>query len=318
MSVRIIGREDVERLMPVAECIEPMERVLEALGRGELLNPLRLFVRPTGTDTAMTLMPAYRSTPALYGLKIACVAPGNSARGLESHQGFVALFDGDTCETIAMINAAAITGTRTAAVSALATRLLARPDARTLAILGSGTQARFHLEGMRAVMNAERVLAWSRTPGHAAALPGVTEVSTVREAVEDADVIVTATAAPEPIIAREWLKDGVHINAVGSSKPFTRELDSATMAAAALYTERRESLFNESGDYLLAVADGALGPERVRGELGELLAGACEGRRDDTEITVFKSLGLAVEDLAAAEHVFQLALGDGAGIDVEI
>jgi ornithine cyclodeaminase/alanine dehydrogenase-like protein (mu-crystallin family) len=318
VSIRILARADVERLMPVSDCIEPMAAVLAALAREQLLNPLRVFVRPPGADTSMALMPAYRSEPPLYALKTACVAPGNAARGMESHQGFVALFDGQTGETRALLNAAAVTGIRTAAVSALATRLLARPDSRTLAILGSGTQARFHLEGLRAVLPFDRVTAWSRTPGHASRLPDVEEVPTARDAVRDADVIATVTAAKEPILSYGWLKPGAHINAVGSSKPFTRELDSATMAAAAIYTDRRESLLRESGDYLFPAQEGAIGPQHVRGELGELLVGHAEGRQSESELTVFKSLGLAVEDLAAGEYVLGLAEQAGVGVEVEL
>ncbi len=320
MSVRVIAEADVYRLLPVADCIAPVEAALAALAREELANPLRFVVRPPGAATLMGLMPAYRGGSApLYALKTVCIAPGNAARGLDSHQGFVALFDGETGQTRALVNAGAITAIRTAAVSALATRLLARPGASRLAILGAGTQARSHLEAMRAVMPLERVRAWSRTPGHAASLGAeVEEVGSAREAVADADVVVTVTSAREPIIERSWLAVGAHVNAVGSSIPTTRELDTATMAAAALYVDRRESTLSESGDYLFAAAEGAVTPASIRGELGELLLGTAAGRSDDEQLTVFKSLGLAVEDLAAAETVLARALGDGVGVEVEL
>ena len=182
---RILDKRQVLRLLPVAECIEPMAEVLAALTRGELENPLRTFLRPEGSGNYLGLMPSFRPEPPLYALKTACVAPANTARGLDTHQGFIALFDGVTGETRALLNAAAITGIRTAAVSALATRLLARPDSRTLAILGAGTQARFHLEGMRAVLPFERVLVWNRTPGRGAELDGVEEVGSAREALSE-------------------------------------------------------------------------------------------------------------------------------------
>jgi len=319
MSVRVISEHDVRRLLPVADCIEPMAEVLAALARDHLYNPLRSLVLPPGADVFMGLMPAYRATPApIYSLKAVCIAPGNAARGLDSHQGFVALFDGETGETRALVNAAAITSIRTAAVSAVATRLLARPESRMLAILGAGIQARAHLEAMRAVLPFERVRVWSRTPGRAAELNGVEEAASAAEALADADVVVTATSAREPILRREWLKNGVHVNAVGSSIKSTRELDTATMAAAALYVDRRESTVNEAGDYLFPLAEGAIGPERIRGELGELLNGTVDGRRSPSELTVFKSLGLAVEDLAAAEFVLRRAEDDGVGVEVEL
>jgi len=319
VSVRVLGEHDVRRVLPVADCIEPMAEVLAALARDDLYNPLRSVVLPPGADVFMGLMPAYRAAPdPLYSLKAVCIAPGNAARGLDSHQGFVALFDGETGETRALVNAAAITSIRTAAVSAVATRLLARPESRTLAILGAGVQARAHLEGMRAVLPFDRVRVWSRTPGRAAELDGVEEAATAAEALADADVVVTATSAREPILRREWLKEGAHVNAVGSSIKSTRELDTATMAAAGLYVDRRESTVNEAGDYLFPLAEGAIGPEQIRGELGELLNGTVDGRRSDAELTVFKSLGLAVEDLAAAEYVLRRAEAGGVGVEVEL
>ena len=317
MSVRVISKQEVERLMPVAECIQPMAEALVALTRGELLNPLRTVLRPEGAGSYMALMPAYRPDPPLYSLKTACVNPANTRLGIDTHQGFIGLFDGVTGQPRALVNAGAITAIRTAAVSALATRLLARPGSSTLAILGSGTQARSHLEGIRAVLPIERVLVWSRTPGNGSKLDGVVEVATAQEAVCEADVVVTATAAPEPIVERAWLKEGTHVNAVGSAKATTRELDSATMAAAALYVDRRESALNESGDYLFAAADGAIGPDHIRGEIGELVIGSVGGRESDSELTVFKSLGLAVQDMFAAEHVLRLAERDGAGVEIE-
>jgi ornithine cyclodeaminase/alanine dehydrogenase-like protein (mu-crystallin family) len=319
MTVRVIGERDVHRLLPVGDCIEEMARVLASLARGELHNPLRFVVRPPGTETLMGLMPAHRGGAApVYALKTICIAPGNRARGLDSHQGFVALFDGETGVLRGLANASAITAVRTAAVSAVATKLLARPESRTLAILGAGTQAHSHLDAMRAVIPFERVRAWSPTSGKASALEGVEEVASAEEAVRDADVVVTATAAREPIVRREWLADGAHVNAVGSSIPTARELDSATVAAAALYVDRRESAVNEAGDYLIPLREGAIGPEHIRGEVGEILVGAVEGRSSASELTVFKSLGLAVEDLASVELVLRRAEEEGVGVEVDL
>ena len=316
MSVRVIDEHDVRRLLPMTECIDVMAEALASLARGEVHNPLRFVIRPPGEQSLLGLMPAHRGGPApLYGLKTVAIFPGNSARGLDSHQGFVALFDGETGETRAILNAGAITAVRTAAVSGVATRLLARDDASTLAILGAGIQARSHLEAMRAVHDFERVVVWSRTPGR---LPELEEAATAQEAVRDADVIVTATSAVEPIIDRGWLKPGVHINAVGSSIPTTRELDTATVCDAALFVDRRESTINEAGDFLFPQREGAIGPEHIRAEIGELLIGAAEGRRSADEITVFKSLGLAVQDLAAAEHVLRRAEAEDAGSVVSL
>jgi len=319
MNVRILDEHDVRRLLPMDECIEVMAAALASLARGELHNPLRFIVRPPGESSLLGLMPAHRSAPLpLYALKAVAIFPENSARGLDPHQGFVALFDGVTGETRAIMNAGAITAVRTAAVSGVATRLLAREDARTLAILGAGFQAAAHLDAMRAVRDFDRVLMWSRTPGRAAAFDGVEEAATAEEAVRDADVVVTATSAAEPILARAWLKPGAHVNAIGSSIPTTRELDTATMVEGSLFVDRRESTINEAGDYLFPFREGAITPEAIRGELGEVLIGAVAGRRSEDELTVFKSLGLAVEDLAAAEHVLVRAEAENAGSVVSL
>jgi ornithine cyclodeaminase/alanine dehydrogenase-like protein (mu-crystallin family) len=319
MNVRILDEHDVRRLLPMEECIDVMEAALASLARGELHNPLRFVVRPPGESSLLGLMPAHRSAPLpLYSLKTVAVFPENSARGLDPHQGFVALFDGTTGETRAVMNAGAITAVRTAAVSGVATRALARKDAKTLAILGAGFQAAAHLDAMRAVRDFDRILMWSRTPGRAAAFDGVEEAATAEQAVREADVVVTATSAVEPILERVWLKAGAHVNAIGSSIPTTRELDTATMVEGSLFVDRRESTINEAGDYLFPFREGAITPEAIRGELGEVLIGSVEGRRSEDELTVFKSLGLAVEDLAAAEYVLQRAEAENAGSVVSL
>jgi ornithine cyclodeaminase/alanine dehydrogenase-like protein (mu-crystallin family) len=319
MNVRILDEHDVRRLLPMEECIDVMEAALASLARGELHNPLRFVVRPPGESSLLGLMPAHRSAPLpLYSLKAVAVFPENSARGLDPHQGFVALFDGTTGETRAVMNAGAITAVRTAAVSGVATRALARQDAKTLAILGAGFQAAAHLDAMRAVRDFDRILMWSRTPGRAAAFDGVEEAATAEQAVRDADVVVTATSAAEPILERVWLKAGAHVNAIGSSIPTTRELDTATMVEGSLFVDRRESTINEAGDYLFPFREGAITPDAIRGELGEVLIGSVEGRRSEDELTVFKSLGLAVEDLAAAEYVLERAEAENAGSVVSL
>lgn len=315
-EIRVLDEHDVRRLLPMATCIDLMADALAALARGEVFNPLRSVSRPPGEASLMGLMPAHRGGDVpLWSLKALTIFPGNSVRGLDSHQGFVALFDGDTGEPRALLNAGGITAIRTAAVSGVATRLLAREDVSTLAVLGSGTQARSHLEAMRAVRSFERVLVWSAS---GRSLDGAESVGSAEEAVRAADVLCTVTSSAEPVVRREWLKAGAHVNAVGSSIPSSRELDSQTMVDAALFVDRRESTLNESGDFLFPRREGAIGPEHIRAELGELLVGAVPGRGSDGEITVFKSLGLAVEDLAAAEHVLARAEAEGAGTLVSL
>lgn len=316
MTVRVLDETDVRRFLPMHDCIELMASVLAGLARDELYNPLRFVVRPPDEPSLMGLMPAHRRGEApLWSLKALTIVPGNSARGLDSHQGFVALFDGVTGEPRAIMNAGGITAIRTAAVSGLATRLLAREDSRTLAILGTGTQAGSHLEAMHAVRRFDRVLAWSSS---GRSLDGAESVATAEEAVRDADVVCTVTSSAEPVLEHGWLKPGAHINAVGSSIPSTRELDTATMAAAALFVDRRESTVNEAGDFLFPLREGAIDESHIRAEVGDVLIGAAEGRRNADELTVFKSLGLAVEDLAAAEHVLARAEAENAGAVVSL
>jgi ornithine cyclodeaminase len=293
----ILGHADIAQALPMDECIEAMAAVLGADARGELHQPLRSVSVPPESNGFLGLMPAHRGGERpLFSLKAVCIFPGNPARGLDAHQGTVTLFDGETGVPTAVLDASAITEIRTAAVSALATRLLAREDAKTLAILGSGVQGASHLRALRLVRDFERVRVYS--PRHAARL-GVEVAASAEEAVRGADVVVTATNSREPVLERAWLADGAHVNAAGASAPTSRELDTATVAAATLFCDSRESLEHEAGEYRLAVDEGLIdGPTAT---LGEVAAGLHPGRTNAREITLFRSLGLGIEDLAAAE-----------------
>jgi ornithine cyclodeaminase/alanine dehydrogenase-like protein (mu-crystallin family) len=321
MSVLILSEQDVHALLDMESCIAAMEEALTALARGELYMPLRFMMRPPDTSDLMGFMPARRGgdTP-LWSLKEIAITPGNPQRGLDPHQGAVLLHDGLTGELTAVLNASAVTEIRTAAVSAVATKLLARVGARVVAILGSGVQGRSHVAAMRAVLDEPEIRIWSRTRARAETLArdvGAVVVGTVEDALAGADVVCTTTAAREPILRRDWLAEDAHVNAVGASVPAARELDSATVAASTLFADRRESVLNEAGDYLLAAQEAGLGPEHIRAELGEVLAGAHPGRTSDPELTVFKSLGLAVEDLAAGELCVRRARERNVGVEVE-
>jgi ornithine cyclodeaminase/alanine dehydrogenase-like protein (mu-crystallin family) len=319
--VLVLGYDDVSRLLPMVECIEVMEEALAALARAEMEMPLRFVFTPAGSDGLMGLMPSYRGgeRPA-FALKAINVIPDNPRlRGLDAHQGGVLLSDGESGEPVAFLNASAITEIRTAAVSAVATRALAREDSRELAILGAGVQAQSHLEAMRVVGDFEHVRIYSPTPEHARSLAeegGAEAVGSAEEAVRQADVVVTATSSPEPVLLRQWLKPGAHVNAVGGRPPVMRELDTATVAASSFFVDRRESAESEAGDYLVALEEGAIGSNHIRAELGEVLIGAKAGRSGPDELTVFRSLGLAIEDLAAADHVVRRARAEGMGVDV--
>lgn len=317
MKLLILTQAEIEALLPMAACIELMAEALTALARGEVQQPQRMILRPPGANGLMALMPVYRGgAQAAYGLKAICVFPDNAASGKDAHQGGVLLFDGATGEPRALLNASAITAIRTAAVSGLATRLLARADASVLALIGAGVQARVHLAALACVRALKQVRIVSRNMAHARKLAEAAQgsygfkveaVAHVEAAVRGADLIVTATTAHEPVLTRDWIKAGAHINAVGTYSPAARELDSATMAAASLFVDRRAAALTEAGDLLLAINEGAITPEHIRAELGELLTGAHPGRTAPEEITLFKSLGLAIEDLAAAEYLYRQA-----------
>jgi ornithine cyclodeaminase/alanine dehydrogenase-like protein (mu-crystallin family) len=321
MTIVVLTQSEVEHLLDMEGCIEAMAGILEALARGELFQPLRSIAFPPGESSGIGLMPSHRSgADAAYALKTICLFPDNPKRGLDAHQGTVTLFSGETGEVRALMNASAITAIRTAAVSAVATRLLAREDATELAIVGSGVQGRSHIEAMRAVKPWESIRVASRTHEHAKALAdetGAEAVENVEEAVRGADVVVTATNSREPVLRHEWLKPGAHVNAVGSSIPTARELDTATIVASSLFVDRRESTVNEAGDYLVPFQEGAIGPDHIRAEIGEILIGSHPGRTSPDELTVFESLGLAVEDLAAAEYLMRRAAETGRGTTVE-
>jgi ornithine cyclodeaminase len=322
MRVLVLSHEDVVRALPPDQCAEAMASVLAAHTRGEAYMPLRSVMIPPGAAGVMGFMPAWRggSNP-VFSLKTVCVMPGNPARGLDAHQGTVTLFDGETGMPTAIVDASAVTQIRTAAVSAVATRLLAREDARVLAIIGAGVQARAHLDALHAVRAFDAVRIFSRTEDHARALArdGVVVAPSAEDAVRGADVVVTATSSREPVLSHAWLSPGAHVNAVGASLPTHRELDVETVAASAVFADSRESISNEASEFRLAIEQGLIGGiEHVRGSLGEVLTGAVPGRQDDRELTLFRSLGLAVEDLAAAEHAVAAARRLGLGAEVEM
>jgi ornithine cyclodeaminase/alanine dehydrogenase-like protein (mu-crystallin family) len=319
-GVLILGEADVRELLDMEGCIAAMTEALSSLARGQVHLPLRPVVRPPGEPTIFGLMPVHRGGERpVYALKTLVIAPDNSGRGLDPHQGTVSLFDGVTGQTLALMNASPITAIRTAACSAVATRLLARDDARELAVVGAGHQAHTHVAAMRLALPFERVRIASRTPESSrtlAAEAGAEAVETVEDAVRGADVVVTVTSSSEPVLRREWLKPGVHVNAVGACLPDMRELDAATVADSSFFVDSRESAENEAGDLLLAIQDGAVGPDHIRAEIGEVLIGERPGRASPEEITVFESLGLAVEDLFAAEYVVRRAQEVGRGMTV--
>ena len=309
------------------ECIGLMEAALASLARGEVVHPLRPVVPVAGTKNVFAVMPAYSSALKAFSTKIISVYPDNHGTEYDSHQGLVVLFDGERGNPVAMMDAASITAIRTAAVSAVATKLLAVSDAATVAVLGAGVQARTHVDAMLAARPFERVVLWARSREKAERLAGelakrhgakFSVAADVQGAVAGAQVVCTVTASREPVLRGEWIQPGTHINAVGASLATARELDTAAVKRARIFVDRRESALNEAGDLLIPIKEGAIAPDDIAGELGELLVGRKQGRRSPQEITLFKSLGLAVEDLASARHLYEAATRGGAGTHVAL
>jgi len=304
-----------------------MREALMALARGEAILPLRQALRLPDGRGVFAVMPAYLGTCGAIGLKAITVFPANHGTEYDSHQGAVLLFEGERGRLLAVMDASSITAIRTAAVSGVATRLLARQDACELAILGAGVQARTHLEAMRIVRPIRRVRVFSRDGARVRAFAeeaakrhgiAVEPAPTAQDAVAGADIVCTVTSSPEPVLKGEWLATGAHINAVGASLPHCRELDTTAVVRSRLFVDRRESALNEAGDFLIPKREKAIGDDHIQAEIGEVLLGQQPGRHSNAEITLFKSLGLAVEDVAAAHLVYRSAERTGAGAWVEL
>jgi ornithine cyclodeaminase len=296
-----VSAEEVARLLPYEECIPLMREAMIALSRGRTRQLLRSILDlPEGR--AFGAMLGAMLEDGVFGAKLVSVYPDNFAHGGPSHQGVVALFDAATGAPSAMLDAGEITAIRTAAASAAATDVLARKGASRLAILGYGEQARRHLEAIRHVRRIERVTIWGRDFAKARAFGGIA-CETVEEAVADADIICAVSAAHEPILRSEWVADGAHVNAVGSSRAGPRELDDALVARARLFADHEAGVRAQGAEYLHALAAGAIGEDHLLGEIGEVMAGTLPGRLGERDVTLYKSLGSIVQDLAAARHI---------------
>lgn len=333
MTTLLLTDRDVHDLLPMPACIDVMANALRSVAEGNAVLPLRTVLRLGDSANALASMPAILGTgsEASLGAKIITVFPGNDSTPFDSHIGVVLLFDATHGTLLAIADASSITAIRTAAVSGLATRLLANADASTVAILGAGVLALPHLEAMCAVRPITRAMVWSRSgihegsrahtlAIHAQERIGIDVVAceTVAEAVRDADIVCTITSSRTPVLEGRWLRKGSHINAVGASMRSARELDSAAVVSARLFGDRRESVLAESGDVLVPIAEGLIMESHLLGELGELVAQTIAGRTSSDEITLFKSLGLAVEDVAALRYIHARALEVGRGTPVEL
>jgi ornithine cyclodeaminase/alanine dehydrogenase-like protein (mu-crystallin family) len=322
VEIRILRSADVHALLSMQECIELMHRTMSAVSEGRVVLPLRSILVMPGDMGMMGNMPGYLGDPACFGVKLVSLIPRNKPPEYASHLGIVLLFEVEHGQPVAMLDAAEITAIRTAAASGLATRLLARPDASDLAILGAGEQAGSHLAAMLCVRELRRIRVWGRDPKKAAVFAqaegakhgvAIEVAGTPREAVTGADIICTVTKAREPILLGEWIAPGAHLNVVGSSVATTAEIDTPTVVKSRFFVDCRSSTVAEGGDYLRALRAGAITPEHILAEIGEVANGSKVGRTSPNDVTLYKSLGIAPQDLASAHYVLQKARERGVG-----
>jgi len=316
-----LNEADIRALLPMADLIRAMESALMAFSTGQVVQPVRPVVE-MGDAALFAAMPGFVRNPPVLGAKLVTVIAANQARGLATHQAAIVLLDPDTGMLLAVMDGRLITEMRTAAVSAVSMRHLGRADASVLAVVGSGVQARSHLAALTLERPFREVRAWSPTPAHLrtfaaeAAVP-LLACETAAEAVRGAEVIALTTASSTPVVDHSWVAPGAHIISVGACRPYQREIDPELLARARVVVDSREAAFQESGDIILGEREGRFAREQVA-ELGEVAGGRAPGRASPSEITVFKSLGLAVEDLVAARLVYQRARECGKGVEIDL
>ena len=315
-----LTESDVRSVLSPLELIDAMESALAAFSSGDVLQPVRTALE-IGPQSFFAVMPALYSGRSILGAKLVSVVPANAARGQHTHLASISLFDAQTGELAAVMDGRYITQVRTAAASAVSVRHLARRDARVLAILGSGVQARSHLEALPAMRGLAEIRAWSPTAEHLrrfveSAPRTVCAAESAEAAVRDADVVVVATNSPAPAVDSRWVKNGAHVIAIGACRPTQQELDPALVERAHLVVDSRAAALQESGDIVRPIEEGRFTAAHVAAELGEIVCGRKPGRTSDGEVTLFKSLGLAVEDLVAADVAYRRAREAGLGMEV--
>jgi ornithine cyclodeaminase/alanine dehydrogenase-like protein (mu-crystallin family) len=324
---RLLTEQHVHSLLPMSDLIAAMESALAKFSSGEVLQPVRTVLTVGPTKAYFGVMPAYVPAPASLGAKLVTVFGDNYKRDLPSHLATILLLDPDTGSLLALMDGRYITEARTAAVSSVSARFLANPHAGTLALIGSGVQARSHLEALQHVRQLKDVRVWSPKPQSrqrfvdelAPTMPvSIAAAETAEAAVRGADLIVLATSSPTPVIDDAWVAKGAHVMCVGACRPTQREMAPALVKRARLYVDSRTAAVVESGDIVMNIADGMFDASHIRGEIGELVLGRAEGRTATDDITIFKSLGMAVEDVVAADLVFRRATETGAGTELTL
>jgi ornithine cyclodeaminase/alanine dehydrogenase-like protein (mu-crystallin family) len=320
----LLTRGDVRRLLNVDRVIEVVADAFRAYSSGRTQTPLRVGVEPPEADGVLLAMPSAVAEPRALGAKIVSVFRGNPVRGLPTISSLYVLSDYETGVPLAIMDGGYLTAIRTAAGSAVATRALARADARTLGLFGTGVQARFHLETLRRVRPLEQVLvaatSWDKASAFAdwvLQTTGLNAIAATAAEASAADIVAACTTSKTPVVVDAAVRAGSHVNAVGAFTPTTRELPSALVARGRVVVDTKTAALAEAGDLLLAVKDGALTLEDVAGELGEVLLGTTAGRTVDAQVTIYKSVGAAFLDAATARLAFEQALLQGLGTPFE-
>ena len=318
LKIEIVDGQTVRECLPMSTCIQLMSEVLVSHYQKEALVPQRLTSSLFDPDHHLMLMPAALQKPAILGVKTLTLCPDNPQRSLPAIQGLITLFDLDTGTPIALVDAASITLMRTAAASAAATQVLAREDACSLALIGTGRQAESHLQAMLAIRPINRVTVWGRSAEKARVFADrarnnidrsidITAATDIAIAINEADIVCTLTGSQNPIIKGEWLKPGTHINMVGAHSSDTREVDADTIKRARLFVEIKSAALKEAGDILIPLRAGEIQENHILGEVAQVILGDIAGRTHANDITAYKSLGNAAQDLAAAAKVLELA-----------
>jgi alanine dehydrogenase len=316
--VLVLNGDDIRRLVTIADLIEPIATAMVGVSRREAQLPLRQAI-PLGGADKFGVMPGALGGNGTYGAKLLSLFPRNPDRGLSSHAGVMLVFDRESGLPKACLDASVLTALRTAAASAVATRLLARPDARRLAIIGAGEEAEGHVTAMRAVRPIDKVVVWSRSRDKTEAFArkqGIAAVPTLAAALNDADIICTTTSATAPFLAAAMVPAGAHLNAVGGSMPYLRELQPDCVPALGFFTDYRPSLEAQAGEVIDARAQGLVPADWQATEIGEVIAGTHPGRTSDSQRTIYRSLGVAAQDLAAADFIAARAIECDCGVAV--
>jgi alanine dehydrogenase len=318
----LLSEQDVRMVLSMGDLIDAMEAALVRFSSRQAAQPLRTVIEIGLQKAFFGVMPAFIQDPPALGTKVVTVFSSNTAVGLPTHLATIVLLDSMTGELLSVVDGRFITEARTAAVSALSVRLLARSDASRLAIIGSGVQARSHLEAIGLVRDLAEVRVWSPTADNRAAFAremqprtsaSIMTTNSAHDAIDGADLVVLATASPDPVVRSDWIAPGAHVCAVGACRPDQREMDTALVSRSRLFVDSRTGALAEAGDIILPIAEGAFGEAHIAGELGEVASGAVAGRTSPAEVTVFKSLGMAVEDIAAAHLAYVKAAERGLG-----